>query len=200
MKPPQTGGCQCGKIRYEITEAPQLVYTCHCTDCQRLTSSAFSVGLVAAETAFHLSGMEPRPLQRTADSGRVNTRLVPGVRLLRLRHAEGRHGPRACGHARRYLLVCDRQGISGPAANSLGLHSRRAMRFSRCRIRAANDSSRLVDGVNPRDDAQSIIGLDAGKTKMPALIRPGGRVIRSCGCFQWPTLKAFTTGIVWTVG
>ena len=30
MKLPQTGGCQCGKIRYEITEAPQLVYTCHC--------------------------------------------------------------------------------------------------------------------------------------------------------------------------
>jgi hypothetical protein len=26
MKLPQTGGCQCGAIRYEITEAPQLVY------------------------------------------------------------------------------------------------------------------------------------------------------------------------------
>ena len=33
MKLPQTGGCQCGKIRYAITEVPQLVYTCHCTDC-----------------------------------------------------------------------------------------------------------------------------------------------------------------------
>jgi hypothetical protein len=76
MKLPQTGGCQCGKIRYEVTEAPQLVYTCHCTDCQRLTSSAFSMGLVLAEAAFHCSGIEPRPLQRTADSGRVNTRLV----------------------------------------------------------------------------------------------------------------------------
>jgi hypothetical protein len=28
--PPQTGGCQCGKIRYEITESPTFVYTCHC--------------------------------------------------------------------------------------------------------------------------------------------------------------------------
>ena len=37
MELPQTGGLQCGKIRYEITEAPQLIYTCHCTDCQRLT-------------------------------------------------------------------------------------------------------------------------------------------------------------------
>ena len=49
MKLPQTGGCQCGAIRYEISEAPQLVYTCHCTDCQRLTSSAFSLGMVVAE-------------------------------------------------------------------------------------------------------------------------------------------------------
>jgi hypothetical protein len=28
MRLPQTGGCQCGAIRYEVTEAPQLVYTC----------------------------------------------------------------------------------------------------------------------------------------------------------------------------
>ena len=76
MKLPQTGGCQCGSIRYEITEAPQLVYTCHCTDCQRLTSSAFSIGVVVSDRAFRLIGVEPRQLQRTADSGRVNTRLV----------------------------------------------------------------------------------------------------------------------------
>jgi hypothetical protein len=25
------GGCQCGKIRYAITDEPQLVYACHCT-------------------------------------------------------------------------------------------------------------------------------------------------------------------------
>src|SRR3954463_9100411 len=76
MKLPQTGGCHGGRIRYEITEAPQLVYTCHCTDCQRLTSSAFSLGIVVAETGFRLSGIEPRPLQRTADSGRTDTRWV----------------------------------------------------------------------------------------------------------------------------
>ena len=46
MKLPQTGGCQCGKVRYKISEAPQLVYTRHCTDCQRFTSSAFSMGIV----------------------------------------------------------------------------------------------------------------------------------------------------------
>jgi len=76
MKLPQTGGCQCGAMRYEITEAPQSVYTCHCTDCQRLTSSAFSLGMVVSDNAFRLMGVEPRPLQRTADSGRVVTRWV----------------------------------------------------------------------------------------------------------------------------
>jgi hypothetical protein len=74
MEIPQTGGCQCGKIRYTITAAPHLVYTCHCTECQRLTGSAFSLGVILPETAFHLSGIEPRPLYRMADSGRINTR------------------------------------------------------------------------------------------------------------------------------
>jgi hypothetical protein len=76
MKLPQTGGCQCGAVRYQISEEPLLVYTCHCTDCQRLTSSAFSMGVVVPAGAFRLTGIEPRQLQRTADSGRINIRLV----------------------------------------------------------------------------------------------------------------------------
>jgi hypothetical protein len=76
MKLPQTGGCQCGKLRYEITEAPQLVYTCHCTDCQRMTSSAFSMGLVIADRAFRLTGPEPRLVERAADSGARRVRWL----------------------------------------------------------------------------------------------------------------------------
>jgi hypothetical protein len=34
------------------------------------------LGFVVAEKAFKMSGVDPRPLQRLADSGRVNTRLV----------------------------------------------------------------------------------------------------------------------------
>jgi hypothetical protein len=76
MKLPQTGGCQCGALRYEITEAPRMVYTCHCTDCQRLTSSAFSMAVVLPDGAFRLTRGEPRSLQKTADSGRMTTRWV----------------------------------------------------------------------------------------------------------------------------
>jgi hypothetical protein len=76
MKLPQAGGCQCGKIRYEITEAPTLVYTCHCTDCQHITSSAFSIGVALPEMAFRLTAGTPRAIERIPDSGRLNTRFV----------------------------------------------------------------------------------------------------------------------------
>jgi hypothetical protein len=76
MKLPQTGGCLCGNIRYEITEAPRAVYTCHCLDCQRLTSSAFSMAIVVTNAAFHLMGVEPRQIQSMADSGHVKIRWV----------------------------------------------------------------------------------------------------------------------------
>ena len=74
MKLPQTGGCLCGKIRYEISEAPRLVYTCHCTECQHLTSSAFSIALAVA--GFRLTADEPQPFESVADSGRVKIRWV----------------------------------------------------------------------------------------------------------------------------
>ena len=76
MRLPQTGGCQCGKLRFEVTEAPRAVYACHCRDCQRMTSSAFSMGVVVTEGAFRLSGVEPQPIQRLADSGRTAIRWV----------------------------------------------------------------------------------------------------------------------------
>ena len=76
MKLPQTGGCLCGKLRYTITDKPRLVYTCHCTDCQHITSSAFSLGVALPETAFHLTAGEPRALERIPDSGRLNIRFV----------------------------------------------------------------------------------------------------------------------------
>ncbi len=72
----QTGGCQCGAVCFEITAPPNLAYTCHCTDCQRLTGSAFSMGLVVAAEAFHPSGGETRPFERTTESGRISTHWV----------------------------------------------------------------------------------------------------------------------------
>ena len=54
--------------------------------------------------------------------------------------------------------------------------------------------------VNPRDDTQSMIALDAGKVHGRHRSSPASGFTRMWRDFQWPTLKAFTTGIVWTVG
>jgi hypothetical protein len=72
MKLPQTGGCECGAIRYEITQGPQMVYSCHCTDCQAMTSSAFSMALVLPAESFRLVTGKPKAVQHTADSGRAS--------------------------------------------------------------------------------------------------------------------------------
>ena len=76
MQLPLTGGCLCGALRYEVSEAPLMTYTCHCTDCQHLTSSAFSLAITVRDSAFRLVKGEPRPVQRTADSGRIVTRWL----------------------------------------------------------------------------------------------------------------------------
>ena len=40
---PLTGGCLCGRVRYEITEPLVSAGYCHCKRCQRRTGSAASV-------------------------------------------------------------------------------------------------------------------------------------------------------------
>lgn len=74
---PLTGGCICGAIRYAITHEPLDVYACHCTQCQRITSSAFSIGVVVPDDAFRVTGGQAREAPGgTADSGRAKTRFV----------------------------------------------------------------------------------------------------------------------------
>lgn len=75
MKLPLTGGCVCGAVRYEIAKAPVDVYACHCTDCQRITSSAFSIGVIVPDAAFRTTGKAVRSVPGgVADSGRVKSR------------------------------------------------------------------------------------------------------------------------------
>ena len=40
---PLTGGCNCGAVRFEITEPPVGAGYCHCTRCQRRTGTASSI-------------------------------------------------------------------------------------------------------------------------------------------------------------
>lgn len=71
MKLPLTGGCQCGQLRYEVRAEPLSVYLCHCTECQKQSSSAFGMSVMIPRAAFVYTTGTPRKWERTADSGRV---------------------------------------------------------------------------------------------------------------------------------
>jgi hypothetical protein len=64
------GGCRCGRIRYEINEKPWFGFACHCTDCQQLSASAFSLGLAAPESSFRLVEGEPQRWTKIGSSGK----------------------------------------------------------------------------------------------------------------------------------
>ena len=42
-----TGDCHCGHITYEAEVDPVTVRVCHCTDCQRLTGTAFRANIAS---------------------------------------------------------------------------------------------------------------------------------------------------------
>jgi hypothetical protein len=62
------GGCHCGRISYEAEIDPEKVGVCHCTDCQALSGSAFTVFVPVPKEAFRLRG-EPKIYVKTAASG-----------------------------------------------------------------------------------------------------------------------------------
>jgi hypothetical protein len=77
MQLPLTGGCVCGAVRYTVATAPLDIYACHCTDFQRITSSAFSIGVVVSDAGFQATGKEARSVPGgIAESGRVKYRWV----------------------------------------------------------------------------------------------------------------------------
>ena len=63
------GSCHCGSIRYEASVDPERTAICHCTDCQRLTGSAYRVSVPAEEGSFHLTSGEPSIYVKVGDSG-----------------------------------------------------------------------------------------------------------------------------------
>lgn len=63
------GACHCGNITYEAEVDPEQVGICHCTDCQILTGSAFSVVVLARAEGFRLLSGQPKIYVKTAESG-----------------------------------------------------------------------------------------------------------------------------------
>ena len=58
-KLPWAGGCRCGQVRLEVTAPPLLASACHCTGCQKMSSSAFSLSLTIPVEGFRVAEGEP---------------------------------------------------------------------------------------------------------------------------------------------
>ncbi len=56
LKLPLQGGCQCGQLRYKVSELPSTLYCCHCTECQGQASSAFGMSLRVSSDSVKLTG------------------------------------------------------------------------------------------------------------------------------------------------
>jgi hypothetical protein len=77
MEFPIEGSCQCGQVTYKLYEAPTKVYACHCTECQKLSTSPFSITAIVPAGAIEFTG-ELSEWSRVADSGnRNNAKFCP---------------------------------------------------------------------------------------------------------------------------
>ncbi|OQV01712.1 hypothetical protein CLAIMM_07014 [Cladophialophora immunda] len=79
-----SGGCLCGKIRYEYEGEPLKILTCHCGQCHKSTSTMFSTGIFLLDKQFKLlSASDPTTHQtysypQTSD-GSIQTLHFCGV-------------------------------------------------------------------------------------------------------------------------
>ena len=56
---PWEGGCRCGKVRIAVSAPPLLTMACHCTGCQRMSSSAYSLSVAIPSQGFSVTQGDP---------------------------------------------------------------------------------------------------------------------------------------------
>ncbi len=76
MSFPQLGGCECAKVRYQLTSDPVTVYACHCTDCQTATGASFTLSMFVNRNAIKLLRGEPQLREFKLPDGRERRALA----------------------------------------------------------------------------------------------------------------------------
>ncbi|WP_338568148.1 GFA family protein [Pseudomonas canadensis] len=49
---PIEGSCRCERVRFSVSAAPVITMACHCTGCQKMSSSAFSLSALIPASGF----------------------------------------------------------------------------------------------------------------------------------------------------
>lgn len=58
-KLPWTGACMCGAVRFQVNAPPLLTMACHCTGCQKMSASAFSLTVMVPSQSFTITQGQP---------------------------------------------------------------------------------------------------------------------------------------------
>jgi hypothetical protein len=74
----RTGGCLCGRVRYESAGAPLFSLLCHCRDCQRQSGSAHVAAMRVPALGFRITRGDPKVYVRTSDAGNEVTHTFCG--------------------------------------------------------------------------------------------------------------------------
>lgn len=53
------GACRCGRTAFEVTAQPLITAACHCTGCQAMTGSAFSLSAAIPQAGFRVTAGAP---------------------------------------------------------------------------------------------------------------------------------------------
>jgi len=91
---PQYGGCQCGALRYELSQPPLAIWACHCNQCRKQSGSAFGMSAgIAVETLRFIAGA-PAVWPRRTDAGHLTDCLFCARCGTRIAHRRRAHGGR----------------------------------------------------------------------------------------------------------
>jgi hypothetical protein len=71
MSFPAKGSCQCGNITYQVVARPIATFACHCLDCQKLSTSSFSVSIMLDRSSFELLSGDLKSWKRPTAAGGI---------------------------------------------------------------------------------------------------------------------------------
>ena len=64
------GGCDCGQVRYRMTDTPLFVHCCHCRWCQRESGAAFALNAMIETARLQLLAGVPDAAMTPSESGK----------------------------------------------------------------------------------------------------------------------------------
>lgn len=67
------GGCACKAVRYRLLCAPLIVHACHCTECRRLTGTAFALNALIEADRLKIVDGAARSVEVRGTSGKMQS-------------------------------------------------------------------------------------------------------------------------------